>query len=115
MEESADIAGWLESLGLKDDTVEPPKRRTANFTTREAGPGFVGEWIWNSLPGVVWNARANGRITCDAWGLEGTWKKSGPGVTVDMGTRGNADLVWEDNAWRGRNERGLEIILRRAD
>lgn len=115
MEESADIAGWLESLGLKDDTVDPPKRRTANFTTREAGPGFVGEWIWNSLPGVVWSARENGRITCDAWGLEGTWKKSGPGVTVDMGTRGNADLVWEDNAWRGRNERGLEIILRRAD
>ena len=115
VEEAAELGGWLVSLGLEDDTGSSSGGESARFGASEAGPGFVGQWTWNSLPGIIWEVDADGSIKCPSWGLEGTWKRNGPGVSVSMGGRGDVELQWEDGAWRGRNDQGIDIILRPAE
>jgi len=120
-EDASNLDDWLDALGIEAST---PSADEEEDDEEEDGPGpgrrldkdFVGRWIWNDSPGVVWEVSADGTLRCRSWGnLVGKWTGDDGEVEVSWQSGGKATLTKRGKRWVGTNAKGDKITLEEPD
>ncbi|TAE77941.1 MAG: hypothetical protein EAZ65_04040 [Verrucomicrobia bacterium] len=116
---AAKIEDWLEEMGIENPTEDEEEDEDEdNYGDKRRDYGnnsspFVGRWIWNDTPGVIWEAFPSGTVTCLTWGnLQGSWSENDEEINVRWRSGGIATLKKRGKRWVGVNTNGQKIELR---
>ena len=109
-EEADNLDDWLDTLGI--DSSNPDEEDEEEDDREGLDSDFVGKWIWNDSPGIVWEVSADGSIACRNWGnLTGRWTGDDGEVDVTWRSGGRATLTKRGKRWVGVNGKGDKIEL----